>query len=92
MRIGEMTDARRSMKQVQLKDVQENFGQIFEDVLMSGDPVKILKETGHAVLVSDEVWRGMMETLNLVPIPGVRETIRSGMREPIANTTTGLDW
>ena len=34
----------------------------------------------------------MMETLNLVPIPGVRETIRSGMREPIANTTTGLDW
>ena len=43
MGIGDMTDARRSMKQVQFKDVHENFGQIFEDVLMSGDPVKILK-------------------------------------------------
>ena len=87
-----MTDARRSMKQVQLKDVQENFEQIFEDVLMSGDPVKILKETGNAILVSEEVWRGMTATLNLVSIPGMRESIRSGMRKPIADTATGLYW
>ena len=80
------------MKQVQLKDAQENFDQIFEDVLMTGEPVQILKETGSAILVSEEVWRGMTETLHLVSIPGVRETIRSGMREPIADTKTGLDW
>ena len=87
-----MTDAKHSMKQVQLKDVQENFEQIFEDVLMSGEPVKILKEMGNAILVSQEIWRGMTETLNLMSIPGVRESIRSGMREPIAETATGLDW
>ena len=87
-----MTDARHSMKQVQLKDVQENFEQIFEDVLVSGEPAKILKETGNAILVSEEIYRGMIETLNLVSIPGVRETVRSGVREPIANTKTGLDW
>ena len=87
-----MTDALRNMKQVQLKDVQENFEQIFEDLLVSGEPVEILKETGNAILVSEEIWRGMTETLNLVSIPGMRESIRSGMREPIANTTTGLDW
>ena len=80
------------MKQVQLKDAKENFERIFEDVLVSGEPVEILKETGNAILVSEEVWRGMTETLNLVSIPGVRETVRSGMREPIANTKTGLDW
>ena len=80
------------MKQVQLKDVQENFEQIFEDVLMSGEPVKILKEMGNAILVSEEIWRGMTETLNLMSIPGVRGSIRSGMREPIAETATGLDW
>ena len=87
-----MTDAKHSMKQVQLKDVQENFEQIFEDVLMSGEPVKILKEMGNAILVSEEIWRGITETLNLMSIPGVRESIRSGMREPIAETATGLDW
>lgn len=87
-----MTDVKHHMKQVQLKDVQENFEQIFEDVLVSGEPVEILKETGSAILVSEEVWRGMLETLNLVSIPGVRETVHSGMREPIANTKTGLGW
>ena len=59
---------------------------------MSGEPVEILKETGNAILVSEDICRGMIETLNLVSIPGVRETVRSGMREPIVNTKTGLDW
>ena len=87
-----MTDVKHHMKQVKLKDVQENFEQIFEDVLVSGEPVEILKETGSAILVSEEVWRGMLEALNLVSISGVRETIRAGMREPIANAKTSLDW
>ena len=87
-----MTDALGNMKQVQLKDVQENFEQIFEGVLVSGGPIEILKDTGNAILISEEVWRGIIETLNLLFIPGMRETVRSGMREPIADTAKGLDW
>ena len=87
-----MTDVKHHMKQVQLKDVQENFEQVLDDMLVSDEPVEILKETGSAILVSEEVWRGMTETLNLLSIPGVRETVRSGIREPIANTKTDLDW
>jgi PHD/YefM family antitoxin component YafN of YafNO toxin-antitoxin module len=87
-----MTDVKHHMKQVQLKDIQENFEQIFHDVLVSSGPVKILKDTGNAILVSEEVWRGMAETLNLMSVPGMRESIRTGMREPIADTKTGLGW
>ena len=87
-----MTDARRSMKQINLKDAEENLEQVLDDVLLCGDPVKILKETGNAIHVSEEVWRGMTATLNLVSIPGMRASIRSGMRKPIADTATGLDW
>ena len=75
-----------------MKDAQENFEQIFEDVLVSGGPVKILKDTGNAILVSEEVWRGMTETLSLVAMPEMRESIRSGMREPITDSAEGLDW
>lgn len=92
MNISSMSDARSKMKQVQLKDVQENFEQIFEDVLMSGGPVKILRDTGNAILVSEEIWRGVTETLSLVSIPGMREPIRSGIRENISDTATDLDW
>jgi len=87
-----MTDARDSIKQVQLEDVQENFEQIFEDVLVSGGPVKILRDTGNTILVSEEVWRGMTATMNLMSSPGMRESIRSGIRENIADTATDLDW
>ena len=87
-----MTNATYDMKQVQMKNAQENFEQIFEDVVVSGGPVKILKDTGNAILVSEEVWRGMIETLNLLSTPGMRESICSGMREPITHTTTALDW
>ena len=80
------------MKQVQVEDAQENFEQIFEGVLVKGASVKILKDTGNAVLVSEEVWRGLVETLNLVSIPGMRDSIRAGMCEPIADSAEGLDW
>ena len=87
-----MTDVKHHMKQVQLKDVQENFEQVLEGVLVSGEPVETLKETGDAILVSEEVWRGMTETLNLMSVQGMRESVRTGMHEPIANTKTSLDW
>ena len=87
-----MSDALRNMKQIQLEDVQENFEQIFEDVLAIGETAKIFKESGNAILVSEGIWRGMIETLNLVSMPGMRESILSGMREPITQTTTALDW
>ena len=75
-----------------MKNAQANFEQIFEDVLVSGEPAKILKDTGNAILVSEEVLRGMTDTLTLVSMPGMRESILSGMREPITQTTTALDW
>ena len=87
-----MTDARDNIKQVQLEDDQGNFEQIFEDVLVSGEPTKILKDTGNAILASEEVWRGMTETLSLLSIPGLRESIHSCMHENIADTVTELDW
>ena len=66
MNISSMSDARNKIKQVQLQDVQENFEQIFEDVLVSGGPVKILRDTGNAILVLEKIWCGVTETLSLV--------------------------
>ena len=87
-----MTDATYDMKQLKLEDVEENFEQVLDDVLVSGGLIKIVKDTGNAILVSEEVWRGMTETLSLVAMPEMRGSIRSGMREPISDSAEGLDW
>ena len=87
-----MTDAGHEMKQLKLENVELNFEQILDDVLVSGGPIKIVKDTGNAILVSEEIWSGMTETLNLVSMPGMRESLLSELREPITQTTTALDW
>ena len=87
-----MTDVKHNMKQLKLKDAEENLEQVLDDVLLCGEAVKIMKDSGNFVLVSEGVWRVMTETLNLLSIPGVRGSIRSGMREPIADIAKGLDW
>ena len=87
-----MTDAWHEIKQLKLEDVEANFEQVLDDVLVSGGPIKIVKEAGNAILVSEEVWRGLTETLSLMAIPGMRDSIRSGMRQPVSDMATGLDW
>ena len=87
-----MTDAWHEIKQLKLEDVEANFEQVLDDVLVSGGPIKIVKDTGNTILVSEEIWRGLTETPSLIAIPGMRDSIRSGMRQPIADTATGLDW
>lgn len=55
------------------------------------EPVLITGKRGNAVLVSEEDWRSIEETLYLLSIPGMRESIRSGMREPISKGSTRID-
>jgi len=70
-----MTKVTQNVKQFNLKDLQENFDQVFDDVLLSGEPVKITRDTGNVVLVSEEVCNGVAATLKLVSTPGIRDAL-----------------
>jgi len=87
-----MIEVARDMKCLNLEVVQENFEQVFNDILLSGEPVQITREAGNAILVSEKILRGMTETLHLLSNPGMRESVCSGMHEQIADTATDLDW
>ena len=45
-----------------------------------------------AVLVSAEDWQAIQETLYLLSVPGMRESIKEGMAEPVDGCATELDW
>ncbi len=46
------------------------------------EPIQITGEGGSAVLISEEDWRAVQETLYLLSVPGMRESIREGMETP----------
>lgn len=55
-------------------------------------PIVITGKRGNAVLISEEDWNAISETLHLLSIPGMRESIREGMETPVSQCSEELDW
>ena len=69
-----------------------NLHKLIEEVNVTGEPLIILGRTSNAVLVGEGDWIAINETLNLLSVPGMRESIAEGMRESIGYCASELDW
>jgi len=65
---------------------------LVDDVAESHDPIQIVGKRNSAVLVSEEDWRAIQETLYLASIPEMRESIREGLKTPVEECGEELDW
>ena len=65
---------------------------LVDDVAESHDPIQIVGKRNSAVLVSEEDWRAIQETLYLASIPEMRESIREGLKTPVEECEEKLDW
>lgn len=65
---------------------------LIDSVFESHAPCVIKGDKHNAVLVSEEDWRSVQETLYLLSVPGMRESIREGLDTPLSETTPKLDW
>ena len=58
----------------------------------SHHPIQITGKRSSAVLISEEDWNAIQETLTLVSIPGMRESIRKGLKASIKKCSKDLHW
>lgn len=65
---------------------------LVDDVAESHDPIQIVGKRNSAVLVSEEDWRAIQETLYLSSIPEMRKSIREGLKTPVKKCEEELDW
>ena len=65
---------------------------LVDDVAMSHDPIQFVGKRHSAVLVSEDDWRAIQETLYLTSIPGMRESIHQGLNTPIEECSEELAW
>ncbi len=65
---------------------------LVDDVAQSHDPIHIIGKRHAAVLVSEDDWRAIQETLFLTSIPGMRESIQEGLSTPVEECSEELAW
>ncbi len=58
----------------------------------SHEPVQIAGRRSSAVLISEEDWRAIQETLYLLAIPGMRQSIRRGLKTPVSKCLKTVKW
>ena len=80
------------MTSIPVTQARSRLYQLVDDAATSHVPVQITGKRSSAVLVSEDDWRSIQETLYLLSIPGMRESIRKGMREPLSKSKTELRW
>ena len=80
------------MTTLTVTEARANLYKLIDDTSVNHEPVIITGERGNAVLLAERDWPAITETLHLVSVPGMRDSILAGMQESIDGAVTELDW
>jgi antitoxin YefM len=80
------------MTVIKVTDARKNLYRLIDEVATSHEPILISGKRTNAVLISEDDWRAIQETLNLLSIPGMRESIRKGLETPADECNEEIDW
>jgi antitoxin YefM len=80
------------MPTLTVTEARSSLYQLIDNVAESHEPVLITGKRTNAVLVSEEDWRAINETLYLLNIPGMRESIVEGMQTPMDECSDKVEW
>jgi prevent-host-death family protein len=65
---------------------------LIDETNSSHHPIQITGKRGNAVLISEDDWRAISETLHLSSIPGMVDSIKEGMSESIESCSEDPGW
>ncbi len=65
---------------------------LLDEAASSHEPIQITGKRNNAVLVSEDDWRAIQETLYLLSIPDMRESIRKGLETPVEKCSKDIKW
>ena len=80
------------MKTISVTNARQNLYNLIDETGDSHEPIYITGKRKNAVLISEEDWKAMEETMYLLSVPGMRESIREGLKTPISKCTTEIKW
>jgi prevent-host-death family protein len=73
-------------------EARSNLYRLIDDAAINHEPIVITGKRNNAVLLSADDWASIQETIYLLSIPGMRESIREGMSSHLDECSNGLTW
>lgn len=80
------------MQTINVTNARSNLYKLIDDAHLSNEPIKITGKRGDVVLISDDNWRAIQETLFLLSIPNMRESIIDGISTNAEDCSEKLEW
>ena len=80
------------MTTITASEARTKLYRLIDETAESHEPIVITGKRTNAVLVSEEDWSAIQETLFLLSVPGMRESIKEGMSTPVEECDKALDW
>lgn len=80
------------MTSMNVTNARKKLYSIIEEVNVSHTPIHITGKNGSAVILSEDDWNAIAETLHLSSIPGMTKSIKEGMKEPLDKCSDSLEW
>ena len=80
------------MPTVTATEARAKLYRLIDQAASSHEPIVITGKRANAVLISEDDWRAVQQTLYLLSIPGMRESIREGLETPVEECVEDLDW
>lgn len=77
---------------ISIQEAQAQLKNLIYSVSQSHEPIVIESSDGNAVLLSETDWRSIQETLYLLSIPNMRESIQAGLNTSIEDCSEELEW
>ena len=65
---------------------------LMDEAAISHQPILITGKRGNSILLSEEDWNAINETLHLLSVPGMRESIKEGLDSNLSECDQELDW
>lgn len=80
------------MDTVKATEARANLYGLIDQVEESHEPVLITGKRSNAVLIAEDDWKSVQETLYLLSLPGMRESLIQGVRTPTSKLKKSLSW
>ncbi len=80
------------MTSITVTEARKRLFQLLDETNKSHKPIHITGKRGGAVLISEDDWNSIEETLYLLSIPKMRESIKKGLKTPVSKCKKELKW